>query len=374
MLWWFVVVLLLGPSERASADQEGARVSGFTTNVTGELRGQVKSDSGEPLADVAVHVTSAEGERVVRTDEQGRYRVDLGTSQGQKFVFVRRIARINGQSVETSELETGEEVFEIKEAEKPKIMPKPTSGTNVIPGYSDEARAKDVWAKAWLMLEIDDKGNVARMKMLHSPGYGLEEIAIRAAGDLSFEPARSTAGRPVPALVLWAYEWPAYFWLIERKLSPERLTDAVESVPCAKEPSNRSRLRDCTKADLTKAAELPWIPAVRSPGKILLGSGRWAKRTYWYDDTLGWSLTGGSAVLGAAMVYLLISAGTAEDEASREMSETRRAQKLDQAQLRRIGGYVLGGIGLGMLGVGTARLILHTDGETAAQVGLVGRF
>jgi hypothetical protein len=375
--WPSVVVamlLLLGSIERAAADPEEGRVSGFTTNATGELRGEVKDNDGSPLADIEVHITSSQGEHVVKTDRQGTYRIDLGPWEGQKFVFVRRIARINGKSVETSSLETGEEVFEIKEAEKPKIMPKPTSGTNIIPGYSDEAREKDVWARAWLMLEIDDKGNVSRLKLLHSPGYGLDEIALRAAGDLSFEPARSISGKPVAALVLWVYEWPAYYWLIERKLSPERLTEVVETVPCASEPSNRARLRDCTKADLTRAAELPWIPAVRSPDRVLLGSGKWAKRAYWYDDTLGWALTGGSAVIGAAAIYLLISAGTAEDEANREMSETRRAQKLDQAQIRRIGGYVLSGLGLGMLGVGTARLILHTDGETTAQVGLVGRF
>lgn len=374
MLWLSVALLLVGTSHRAFGDSEGGRVSGFTTNATGELRGEVKENDGSPIADVEVHITSPAGERIVKTDKQGRYRIDLGTEEGQKFVFVRRSARINGQSLETSALETGEEVFEIKEAEKPKVMPKPTSGTNVIPPYSDEAREKDVWARAWLMLEIDDKGNVARMKMLHSPGYGLDEIAIRAAGDLSFEPARSISGKPVAALVLWAYEWPAYYWLIERKLSPERLTDVVETVACANEPSNRSRLRDCTKADMSKAGELPWIPAVRSPDRILLGSGKWAKRSYWYEDSLGWGLTGGSVVVGATAIYLLISASTVDDEADREMNETRRAQKRDQAQVRRIGGYVLSGIGLTMLGIGTARLIIHTDAESAAQVGLVGRF
>lgn len=368
-LWFFAVgvaLAVMAPSARAFAESESTRVSGFTTNATGELKGEVKSPGGSPMSGVEVHVTSASGEKIVKTDDKGRYKVDLGTEGGQKFVFVRETARINGQALETSTLDTGEEVFEIKESEKPKTMPKPTTGTNVVPGYSEEARKQDVWARAWLLLEIDDKGNVLRMKMLHSPGYGLDEIAIRAAGDLSFEPARAISGKAVPALVLWTYEWPAYYWLLERKLSPERLTDVVETVPCAREPSNRQRLRDCTKADLAKAGELPWIPAVRSPDKVLLSSGKWVKRTYWYEDSLGWTLAGSGLAITAAAVALIFNAESVEDDAANEMSETRRAQMLDQASTRRLGGWILTGIGAGLMGVGTARLIIHTDTEGAS--------
>lgn len=373
--WLLVLVLaMLAPRSRAVADSDSTRVSGFTTNATGELKGEVKSPSGSPMAGVEVHITSASGEKVVKTDDKGRYKVDLGSEQGQKFVFVREIARINGQALETSTLETGEEVFEIKESEKPKTMPKPTTGTNLIPGYSDEARRSDVWARAWLLLEVDDKGNVVRMKMLHAPGYGLDEIAIRAAGDLSFEPARAASGKAVPALVLWTYEWPAYYWLIERKLSPEGLTDVVETVPCADHPSNRARLRDCTKADLTKAGDLPWIPAVRSPDKILLSSGKWAKRTYWYEDGLGWTLAGSGAVITLAAIALIFNAESVEDDAYDEMDSTRRAQKLDQASTRRLGGWILTGLGVGMIGVGTARLVIHTDGAESASASVAWRF
>jgi hypothetical protein len=136
------VLLLLGPTREAAADE--GRVSGFTTNATGEMTGKVTSNGGEPLVGVEVHVTSPSGERVSKTDAKGDYKIDLGKDEGQKFVFVREIARINGQTLETSLLEGGEEAFEIREAEKPKVMPRPKQGTNLIPDYSDEARDKDV--------------------------------------------------------------------------------------------------------------------------------------------------------------------------------------------------------------------------------------
>lgn len=371
--WLLVVMLvLLVPPGRAAADE--GRVSGFTTNATGELSGHVKDNDGDPIVGVEVHITSAEGERVVKTDKDGRYKIDLGKAEGQKFVFVRQVARINGQALETSALETGEEVFEIREAEKPKVMPKPRSGTNVIPDYSDEARDKDVWARAWLLLEISSEGVVTRIKLLHAPGYGLDEIAMRAAGDLSFEPALSPSGRPVPALVVWTYEWPSYWWMIAHKYSPKVVPEEATSVPCAKEPSNRSRLRDCTQVDLSKEHELPWVPATQTTGRILLSSGKWAKRSYWYEDSLGWVLTGGGAVVVGTSLYLILGADDIEREARMEIDPVREAQKLDQADLRRWAGYVLTAIGVGMVGIGTARLIIHTDGAEEASAALAWRF
>lgn len=357
---------------RGAAADDG-KVSGFTTNSVGEMTGTVTDNDGDPLSGVEVFVTSPSGERATRTDSKGRYKIDLGEDEGQKFVFVRTVARINGQSLEATELD-GEEVFEIRESEKPKVMPRPKQGTNLIPEYSEEARDKDVWARAWLLLDIDASGQVTRMKLLHAPGYGLDRIATLAAGNLEFEPALSPAGRPVPALVLWTYEWPSYYWMLSNKFTPNAVPQAVEAVSCASEPSNTRRLRDCTKVDISKERDLPWLPAMRTTSRVLLSSGKVAEREYWYEDGLGWALAGGGVGLVATSIYLVLGADEIDREAEREVEEVWRVRKHDQATTRRWGGYVLSAIGVGLVGLGTAKLIIHTDGAKEGSAAVAWRF
>jgi hypothetical protein len=371
LLWILVVIGGASASREARADDE--RVSGFTTNSVGEMSGHVTDNDGDPLVGIEVFVTTAAGERKTTTDKKGRYKIDLGKEEGQKFVFVRAVARINGQSLETTELD-GEEVFEIRESEKPKVMPRPKQGTNLIPEYSDEARDADVWARAWLLLDIDASGQVTRMKLLHAPGYGLDRIATLAAGNLEFEPAKSPSGKPVPALVLWTYEWPSYYWLLSNKFTPNAVPEAVAGMACASEPSNTKRLRDCTKVDISKQHELPWLPAMRTTGRVLLSSGKVVERDYWYQDYLGWALAGGGAAVVATSIYLIVGADEIDREAEREVDPVREAQKHDQADTRRFGGYVLSAVGLGMIGVGTAKLIIHTDGAKEASATVAWRF
>ncbi len=352
------------------------RVSGFTTNSTGELKGKVTDEGGTARAGVTVYVTSADGERTVQTDKDGQYKIDLGKVQGEKFVFVREIARINGQSLETELLESGEEVFQIQESVKPKVMPRPKSATNKIPGYSEQAREDDVWARAWLLLEIDEQGNVRRMKLLQAPGHGLDDIAIRHAGNLRFEPALGVSGRPVPAMVVWTYEWPSYSWMLERKVAPKVLPEEVSSVPCAGTATPQSRLRECSKADITKAHLLPWIDAMQLPSRLAFDEEERREKVppQWYEDTVGWVLTGAGVTLMATGVYLLFNASSLEDDIASEPSETRRAQMQDQADTRRFSGYVLGVGGLVGIGVGAATLVIHSDGKRQGTVALVGRF
>lgn len=369
---WMVLALVMLVGVKLAAAQG---VSGFTTNSTGMMEGTVTDDDGDGLDGVEVFVTMPDGsERKGKTNDKGKYKVDLGQDPGQKFVFVRRTARIQGQVLATSLLD-GEEVFEIQESEKPKVMPRPTKATNLIPDYSSEARAKDVWARAWLMLDIDAQGQVIRMKMLNAPGHGLDEIAIKEAARLRFQPALSLSGKPIPSLVLWDYEWPSYYWLLSQKFSPEALPPEAELVPCkGTEAPNAKYFRDCTTADVAKAQSLPWIPAISVLDAYKEKEVQGPRHTYWYEDKLGWVLTGTGAVAVGASIHLLISSGTRHDEADRETNSIRKAQIRSQADFRRSAGLVIGAIGLVSLGVGTATLILHTDGYSQGLVKVSGRF
>ena len=83
--------------------------------------------------------------------------------------------------------------------------------------YSDEAVDGDYWAAGWVLLDVDERGEVTGFRFLHRPGHGLDAIAEREVFLLRFEPARDALGRPVKTRVLWKLEWPAFHYVREHR-------------------------------------------------------------------------------------------------------------------------------------------------------------
>lgn len=142
------------------------------------------------------------------------------------------------------------------------------------PPYSDEAIESDAWTRAWLLLDIDARGSVTRIKYLKRPGYQLDDIAARQVFRLRFEPARDRKGRPQRTWIVWGIEWPSYFWLVARLGVasgmppivgfPPRSMDAY--VPCkGSGPMNLGSIhpayKDCSTPDLSGRhfRSLPWL-------------------------------------------------------------------------------------------------------------------
>jgi hypothetical protein len=143
------------------------------------------------------------------------------------------------------------------------------------PPYSDEAIDKDVWSKAWVLLDIDAHGVVKRVKLVTHPGYGLDEIAIAHAMKMRFDPAEDAQGYAVPSMLLWSIEWPSYWWLVDLDMPPTMVPNFTDSedgfmpgaffVPCkgngplqfgSLHPTNR----DCSPPpDASKIAAAPWV-------------------------------------------------------------------------------------------------------------------
>ncbi len=73
---------------------------------------------------------------------------------------------------------------------KPKNVPQPA--------YTAAASAAAVEGKVRLSLTVDEQGNVIDVKVLQGLGYGLDEAALDAARQASFEPALA-CGKPVRA-------------------------------------------------------------------------------------------------------------------------------------------------------------------------------
>ena len=175
------------------------------------------------------------------------------------MVFVQGDLRIGGTTIISHGKEQNLAV-EMHETIPPAVTPVPMISPLAIPEYSEAAIAGDRWAKAWLLLDVDEKGNVVRLKLLDRPGMDLDQIAVRYGFKLRFKPARDLSDRPVGAQVLWAFEWPAYWWLHEETDNLELLPRAVFKMPCrGTGPARNGTYRDCSQATLANAITEPWF-------------------------------------------------------------------------------------------------------------------
>ena len=284
------------------------------SQVTGPtlVRGRVTDILGRPVANARVYVLSRIGERhTLKTDKDGVYssKVDGSGTYGvviaiDKAHVFRTVLVARGQTnmldIEV-ELDTqGGEVIRIEDKKRPipKVKPKPQKDPNLSLPYSEEAVERDAWARAWLLLDIDETGQVTRLKLLKKPGFDLDRIAIEEAFKLRFDPAKDKDGRPMKTYILWTMEWPSMDWLIQSGGTAIRRPNDVEAldvmasnirtagldranwarpdaagtafpralstVPCAGSgPLNldlRNRAyRDCSEPDIRDAEALPWI-------------------------------------------------------------------------------------------------------------------
>ena len=248
------VLLVAALGVPANADTE---VTGFVATGSGELTGVVTDGDNKPLRNIKVHIApKGAPEQVVTTDEHGRYRATLPKAE-TTYVFVEKHVKLGGQ-VATNVVEGDAEAIAIHEALPPAVLPKPKTAIDYVPDYSDTAEDKNTWTRAWLLLYVDDTGKVAHLKLLDKPGLDLDKIAIREGFDVRFEPARDRAGNKIAAMVLWTFEWPAFYWMIDHKRSIHRLPPEVGGVQC-RNTAPAKALRDCSKPSIANAVSQPWI-------------------------------------------------------------------------------------------------------------------
>ena len=299
----------------------GVAVADDTAPTT--LDGRVTDVLGKPIADARVYVMPRGGGRLqTTTDKDGRYAIELATAGAYSVVIaVDRIHTYRqvliAEHVTTRldvEVETdisGGEVIRIVDQKlpAPAVPPKPSSEhpQKSLP-YSAQAMERDAWARAFLLLDIDERGKVSRLKLLKRPGFDLDQIAIDEGFKLEFEPARDAAGKPIRTYIIWNMEWPSWGWLAQGNGTtagrpvdydgmyrygrlnteipvtapapttpstfglgtgfsqplPMQVTTPLSRVPCAGsgplnlDLQNRA-YRDCSTPDMSIADALPWI-------------------------------------------------------------------------------------------------------------------
>src|SRR5205085_660778 len=82
-------------------------------------------------------------------------------------------------------------------AEKPRVVTSVEVLFKPIPTYSDEARAKKIQGEVTLEVNFTATGQVKVQRVVRGLGYGLDELAIRAAEQIRFKPAQTADGRPM---------------------------------------------------------------------------------------------------------------------------------------------------------------------------------
>lgn len=288
------------------------------------MTGRVTDVLGRPIRNSRVYVLPRRGAPYrTRTNNEGRYRVQVTTTGTHGVVIgidkahTFRSVLVKQGATNTLDIDVeldseGGEVIRIEDKKRPqpKVKPQPLGDPRASLPYSDEAVERDAWARAWLLLDVDETGTVTRLKLLKRPGFALERICIQKAFELRFSPALDHGGRPMKTYVLWTMEWPSWGWLVQGNgTAVHRPNDADElhqyaqnvrtgvegtdfsnlggdvkiggpwsrplpsgtafshslaRVPClGSGPLNldlRNRAyRDCSQPDMSKAEALPWI-------------------------------------------------------------------------------------------------------------------
>lgn len=164
---------------------------------------------------------------------------------------------------------------------RPRVPARATNHDRIAtPPYSDRAIESDAWVRAWLLLDVDERGRVTRLKFINRPGYDLEGIAAQQAFGLRFTPARDASSRAIKSWVVWGIEWPSYWWLVTMLGTSTRMPPLVgmqhprsmaASVPCrGSGPLNLDSVhpvyRDCSMPDLARPFDAePWVNAPDAP-------------------------------------------------------------------------------------------------------------
>jgi TonB family protein len=71
--------------------------------------------------------------------------------------------------------------------------------------YPTEAKQLGIEGPVRVRLVVDDRGKVTSAVLLNHLGHGLDELALRKAREIEFDPARDTDDHPVASVVVWTF-------------------------------------------------------------------------------------------------------------------------------------------------------------------------
>lgn len=99
----------------------------------------------------------------------------------------------------------------------------------------------------------------------------------------------------------------------------------------------------------------------------LVAPTRAALAPHWYQDRMGWILTGVGVAVVVTGAGFLVNARSLEDQANREPLSSERMRLRDDSSSRRTIGAVAAGAGLAVLGAGVIKLVLTPNTPTRRE-------
>lgn len=161
-----ILLVMLGLAGGAAADDAAPTV----------VAGRVTDIVGRPVANARMYMLPRRGQPLqTRTAEDGTYRVEVETlgTHGVVIAIDRahtfRTVLVQGGVMNALDIDVeldtaGGEVIKIEDRKRPepKVAAKPTKDPRQSLPYSDEAVERDAWARAWLLLDVDEAGKVTR--------------------------------------------------------------------------------------------------------------------------------------------------------------------------------------------------------------------
>ena len=268
------LLALLVATSVAAADPTPISVNGQLTDLyTGfDVAGADVFIAGPHGLQTTVQ-TDATGHYLASVDGPGTYYLTFAT-EGRRLGFKVEVGA-RGSTHFDAKIDRGE-IIEIHDLPKklPPVMPKLPHRRLAIPAYSDSMMEQDTWVKAWMLLDVDETGTVARAKFLDRPGHDLDQIAVDHVLGLKFSPALDGLRQPIRTLVIFPVEWPAYWWMNAvgsgfALRMPE--AEQLVHIPCAGSgPLNLDSVhpvyRDCRRPNLSNLEREPWYALPRIAG------------------------------------------------------------------------------------------------------------
>ncbi len=89
---------------------------------------------------------------------------------------------------------------------KTRAMPKGDYSYEQEKDYPAEAKRLGIEGKIRIKLIVDEHGEVKSAALLNHLGHGLDELALKRANAIAFEPAKDTDDRPVTSVVVWTFD------------------------------------------------------------------------------------------------------------------------------------------------------------------------
>jgi protein TonB len=89
---------------------------------------------------------------------------------------------------------------------KTRAMPRGDYSYEEEKDYPAEAKRLGIEGKLRVKLIVDERGDVRTATLLDHLGHGLDELALRRANAIKFDPAKDTDNRPVTSVVVWTFD------------------------------------------------------------------------------------------------------------------------------------------------------------------------